>query len=154
MPLGARRCLPPSSSGSWCRANGRYRKTPRAIPLPVRKPVLESCFCFLDLHHPHHHPSTPSTPSLCCLRAGGLGTLGSVWLSDLESIAEATSDGLEVPHASGTGGLPPLSLLAPVDCGHVNSMPVCDLQNADRARENVHFRTLAAGYPHEEQVCF
>jgi hypothetical protein len=134
MPLGARRCLPPSS-GFRCRANGRYRKTPRAIPLPVRKPVLESCFCLLDLHHSHRRPSTLSNPSLCCLRGGSLGTLGSVWLSNLESIAEATSDGLEVPHTSGTSGLPPLGLLAPVDCGDISSMPVCNLRlQAERER--------------------
>ena len=58
-----------------------------------------------------------------------------MWLSDLESIAEATSDGLEVPHASGTGGLPPLGLLAPVNCGDVSCMPVCNLRlQAGRGR--------------------
>jgi hypothetical protein len=63
-----------------------------------------------------------------------------MWLSDLESVAEATSDGLEVPHASGTGGLPPLGLLAPVDCDDVNSMPVCSLQ-----LQAEHRRTYTSG---------
>lgn len=33
----------------------------------------------------------------------------------LESVLESARDVLEVPHAAGAGGLPPLSLLGPVD---------------------------------------
>lgn len=47
------------------------------------------------------------------LDGGALGALGS---ASLESVAELAVDGLEVSHAAGTGGLPSLGLLAPVDC--------------------------------------
>ena len=47
------------------------------------------------------------------LDGGALGTLGR---AGLESVAELAVDGLEVAHAAGTGGLPSLGLLAPVDC--------------------------------------
>jgi hypothetical protein len=42
------------------------------------------------------------------------GTLGS---TGLEAVLELASNGAEVPHAAGTGGLSSLSLLGPVVCG-------------------------------------
>jgi hypothetical protein len=39
-----------------------------------------------------------------------------LWYTGLEAVGELSSDGLEVTHASGAGGLPPLGLLAPVVC--------------------------------------
>lgn len=68
----------------------------------------------------------------------------------METVGEAAGDGLEVPHAAGTGGLPALGLLAPVDCHGVNSSPIL----YPSMPEDIHLRVLAAGYPHEEQVCF
>jgi hypothetical protein len=49
------------------------------------------------------------------LLCGG-GTLGTRRRANAESVAELAGDGLEVSHAAGTGGLPSLGLLAPVDC--------------------------------------
>jgi hypothetical protein len=46
----------------------------------------------------------------------GCGALGTCRRSDAETVAELARDGLEVSHAAGTGGLPSLGLLAPVDC--------------------------------------
>lgn len=42
-----------------------------------------------------------------------LGTRGR---AGSEAVAELAGDGLEVAHTAGTGGLPSLGLLAPVDC--------------------------------------
>jgi hypothetical protein len=52
------------------------------------------------------------------IRLRGLdgGALGALRGASLESVAELAVDGLEVSHAAGTGGLPSLGLLAPVDC--------------------------------------
>lgn len=44
------------------------------------------------------------------------GAAGVGGRAGLESVLEAARDVLEVPHAAGAGGLPPLRLLAPVDC--------------------------------------
>jgi hypothetical protein len=46
----------------------------------------------------------------------GSGALGACRCAGAESVAELAGDGLEVSHAAGTGGLPSLGLLAPVDC--------------------------------------
>lgn len=56
------------------------------------------------------------------LDGGALGTLGC---ASLESVAELAVDGLEVSHAAGTGGLPALGLLTPVDCSNVNLRVRC-----------------------------
>ena len=72
------------------------------------------------------------------LDGGALGALGS---ASLESVAELAVDGLEVSHAAGTGGLPSLGLLAPVDC--YGSVLVLDHIGARRL--NIHLRVLAAG---------
>jgi hypothetical protein len=60
---------------------------------------------------------TSFTP-VCSIRLRGLdgGALGTLGRTGLESVAELAGDGLEVSHAAGTGGLPSLGLLAPVDC--------------------------------------
>lgn len=50
------------------------------------------------------------------LRGVDSGALGALGGTGLESVAELAVDGLEVSHAAGTGGLPSLGLLAPVDC--------------------------------------
>jgi hypothetical protein len=46
----------------------------------------------------------------------GCRALGACGGAGAESVAELAGDGLEVSHAAGTGGLPSLGLLAPVDC--------------------------------------
>ena len=72
--------------------------------------------------HPSEWPSSrlysSSSSTLCLIRLRGLdgGALGALGSASLESVAELAVDGLEVSHAAGTGGLPSLSLLAPVDC--------------------------------------
>lgn len=43
------------------------------------------------------------------------GVLGGAFL---EAVLELAVDGLQVLHAAGAGGLSPLGLLAPVDCGN------------------------------------
>jgi len=48
---------------------------------------------------------------------GGGGAPGTGGNASAEAVAETTGDVLEVAHAAGTGGLPSLGLLAPVDCG-------------------------------------
>jgi hypothetical protein len=90
-----------------------------------------------------------------CLRRGG-GSLGreatgALGKADLEAVGEAAGDGLEVTHASGSGGLSPLGLLGPVVC---STRQIGSKSRAAGRRVNVHLRTLAAGYPHEEQVLF
>lgn len=70
---------------------------------------------------------------LCLGRA-----LGSSGRTDTESVAELAGDGLEVSHAAGTGGLPSLGLLAPVDCA-VSIMVLVLVGQQRAARE----RTLA-----------
>lgn len=89
-------------------------------------------------------------PIVSRLRGSGWA-LGSGWRTRSETVGEPAGDGLEVSHAAGTGGLPSLGLLAPVDCGRVNSSST---QYLSISPENVHLRVLAAGYPQEEQVCF
>ena len=72
--------------------------------------------------HPSEWPSSrlysSSSSTLCLIRLRGLdgGALGALGSASLESVAELAVDGLEVSHAAGTGGLPSLGLLAPVDC--------------------------------------
>lgn len=95
---------------------------------------------------------------------GDLGWSSRVlWCTSLEAVGEFAGDGLEVTHASGTGGLPPLCLLTPVVYSvHVSpcSCPSSSTSSLDRRihcgrfGDNVHFRVLAAGYPHDAQVCF
>jgi hypothetical protein len=62
--------------------------------------------------------SITSFVPVCSVRLRGLdgGALGTLGRTGLESVAELAVDGLEVSHAAGTGGLPSLGLLAPVDC--------------------------------------
>ena len=60
------------------------------------------------LHQVLHH-------SRLILLCGG-GALGTCGRTSAETVAELAGDGLEVSHAAGTGGLPSLGLLAPVDC--------------------------------------
>lgn len=54
---------------------------------------------------------TPSNPA--CRLGGGL-SLGASGGAGAETVGELAGDGLEVPHAAGTGGLSALGLLAPV----------------------------------------
>lgn len=97
---------------------------------------------------------------------GSAGTLGSTLL---ESVVESAVDIAEVLHAAGTGGSATESLLAPVDCRksirkHLSSLyrPANGIvqygasgdHHSEGRRFHVHFRILADGYPHEEQVCF
>jgi hypothetical protein len=44
------------------------------------------------------------------------GAAGTGGRTGLEAVLEPAGDVLEVPHAAGTGGLPPLRLLGPVVC--------------------------------------
>ena len=62
--------------------------------------------------------SIASFAPVCSIHLRGLdsGALGTLGRTGLESVAELAGDGLEVSHAAGTGGLPSLGLLAPVDC--------------------------------------
>lgn len=50
-----------------------------------------------------------------CLRGLDGRALGTCGCAGSESVAELAVDGLKVSHAAGTGGLPSLGLLAPVD---------------------------------------
>ena len=97
--------------------------------------------------HPSEWPSSrlysSSSSTLCLIRLRGLdgGALGALGSASLESVAELAVDGLEVSHAAGTGGLPSLGLLAPVDC-YGSILVLCQVG----ARwVNVHLRVLAAG---------
>jgi hypothetical protein len=93
------------------------------------------CLAFIA---PVHQVLQPSRLVLLC----GSGALGTSGRSDAESVAELAVDGLEVSHAAGTGGLPSLGLLAPVDC----CVSILVLYHTGRARwVNVHLRVLAAG---------
>lgn len=56
------------------------------------------------------------------LRALDGGALGTRGRTGSKSVAELAVDGLEVSHAAGTGGLPSLGLLAPVDCLVLNNI--------------------------------
>jgi len=96
-----------------------------------------------------HTPSDPFPSPIHRLRGCGLRTLGASGLAVSESVGEAAGDGLHVAHAAGTGGLPSLGLLAPVDCFVLFPYSLCPSRGL-----NIHWRILAAGYPHEEQVCF
>lgn len=83
-----------------------------------------------------------------------------LWCTSLEAILELSRNFLHVAHTAGAGCLPPLGLLTPVVCIGISIgrvLPSTDIV----ARPNnwywvvdVHFRILAAGYPHDEQVCF
>ena len=85
------------------------------------------------LHQVLHH----SRLILLC----GSGALGTCGRTGAETVAELAGDGLEVSHAAGTGGLPSLGLLAPVDC-YGSILVLCQVG----ARwVNVHLRVLAAG---------
>jgi hypothetical protein len=90
-----------------------------------------------------------------CLRGGGgslsgdaTGVLGE---AGPEAVGEAAGDGLEVTHASGSGGLSPLGLLGPVVC---STRQITIRVESSGTAVNIHLRTLAAGYPHEAQVLF
>jgi hypothetical protein len=85
------------------------------------------------------------------LRGGNGRALGAGGGTSAETVGELAGDSLEVSHASGTGGLPSLGLLAPVDYDLVNSSFV---DYSAMLAVDIHLRVLAAGYPHEEQVCF
>jgi hypothetical protein len=94
----------------------RDDRTPHAeqyhLPIRTRFPIM----------HPSEWPSSrlysSSSPTVSLMRLRGLdgGALGTLGCAGLESVAELAVDGLEVSHAAGTGGLPSLGLLAPVDC--------------------------------------
>jgi hypothetical protein len=58
---------------------------------------------------------TPPCSIYLCGAADG-GALGTSGCASSEAVAELAVDGLEVAHAAGSGGLPALGLLAPVDC--------------------------------------
>lgn len=76
----------------------------------------------VPLHHILYHSR------LVLLRCGG--ALGTSGCADAETVAELAGDGLEVSHAAGTGGLPSLGLLAPVDCVVLIQPPYCrDVRN-------------------------
>ena len=86
------------------------------------------------------------------LRLRGSGrALGASGSARPETVGEAAGDVLEMSHAAGAGGLPALGLLSPVDYITVNR---CSREGGRRASQDIHLRVLAAGYPHEEQVCF
>jgi len=50
----------------------------------------------------------------------GLGSPSILWCTSLESILESSCNTLQVARTSGTGGLSPLRLLAPVVYGSVS----------------------------------
>jgi len=67
----------------------------------------------------HHRCSLPSwSIRLRGLDGRALGTRGR---AGSEAVAELAGDGLEVAHAAGTGGLPSLGLLAPVELAGLSS---------------------------------
>ena len=74
------------------------------------------------------------------LDGGALGTLGC---ASLESVAELAVDGLEVSHAAGTGGLPALGLLTPVDCSNVNLRVRCVRISGTRTLAGLRSRVAA-----------
>jgi hypothetical protein len=90
----------------------------------------------------------------------GLGRWSSCILggTGLEAILEFSGNALHVSHTSSTSSLSPLSLLAPVVCILALATSFKKSRAIDYSMEpverNVHCRILAAGYPHDEQVCF
>lgn len=87
---------------------------------------------------PSHTQPQPSRLILLC----GGGALGTGGCADAEAVAELAGDSLEVSHAAGTGGLPSLGLLAPVDCRMLTGALQ---QSRCTQRGDVHLRVLAAG---------
>lgn len=84
-------------------------------PMPSNTICLETC----SIHAPVRMAFiAPLRHLLHNLRLilGSRRALGARWCTNTEAVAELAGDGLEVSHASGTGGLPSLGLLAPVDC--------------------------------------
>lgn len=85
------------------------------------------------------------------------------WYTGLEAVLELSWHLLQVTHTSSAGSLSPLGLLAPVDCNTMlvqilkylpSRVPMQGSRETVLIGGNVHFRVLAAGYPHEAQVCF
>lgn len=82
-----------------------------------------------------------------------------LWYASLEAVLEFTWDTLHVAHTSSTSGLSPLCLLAPVVCAVLAGIfPIAFALRSNLRRKSfgadVHCLILAAGYPHEEHVCF
>src|SRR5271163_4000801 len=99
----------------------------------------------------------PNTP-LVLLRSSC-----SLWCTDLETIREFACNMLQVPHSSSACGLSSLCLLTPFVCRIILVSEISLSPPTASLAEfvvvvivgcNVHFLVLAAGYPHEAQVCF
>lgn len=91
-------------------------------PMPSKIPFVCLQKPRYDLHHAtvrqalRLYSTSVTTPCSICLRGLDGRALGTCWGAGSEAVAELAVDGLEVSHAAGTGGLPSLGLLAPVDC--------------------------------------
>jgi len=118
----------------------RYDRTPHAeqYHLPVKTRSIHAPVRMAFIAPSSHQPRSSRLVLLC-----GSGALGTSGCADAESVAELAGDGLEVSHATGTGSLPSLGLLAPVDC-HVLLVRVLR-QFEMCAMGDVHLRVLAAG---------
>jgi len=92
--------------------NQRDDRTPHAVQYHFAEPLLYRAPCPSGLLHAVNTSSSCSSAR----HLGGLGALGAGGGASAETVGELAVDGLEVAHAAGTGGLPALSLLAPVDC--------------------------------------
>lgn len=85
------------------------------------------CKQSLDSRQTPSRPDSCTTPIAhvscpCHLCGGSLGATSTLRCALLETVAELAGDELEGAHATGTGGLSPLSLLAPVVCrGYVST---------------------------------
>lgn len=110
----------------------------------------------------YRSPITPSTIPSChnVTPLLGLGRWAPrvLWNTGLEAVLELAGNGLEVTHASGSSGLPSLGLLGPVVCSIVSLCTWNGIMALLKAMSNdsmyAHPLIFAAGYPHDEQVCF
>ena len=111
-----------------------------------------------DKSIPFNDPNSLRQCSVDLRHLLGLGwSAGVLWDTRLESVLELAGNSLEVTAASGTGGLAALGLLGPVVCCVLVCARCVAIRFAIVSEEfgvYVHPRTLAAGYPQEEQVCF
>jgi hypothetical protein len=89
-------------------------------------------------------PSIPRSPRHSASNLRSLGALGAGRGAGAETVGELAVDGLEVTHAAGTGGLPALGLLAPVDCAALVARP-WRYRAGGQPWVYVHFLVLAAG---------
>jgi hypothetical protein len=121
-----------------------------------------------QLSHPVCFQFSPAPRSrLCVIPEHLLVLLGSpraLRCATLEAIREFPCNVLQGSHPASARSLSPLCLLAPFVCNKiavsVRILEILEISFLGRYNPgrnigcDVHFRILAAGYPHDEQVCF